>query len=575
MGLDFGYCKKLIMFTNSCESSNNQLSDPSLRTSLAFFSFLFFVLKFLFAFSSILSYRKPTALARIALVACVTMLLIAACGPENRSVEQSEMRLEAQRIANTYSADLNLEQASDELSALGVSNINQWLKYVVEDAIAGGADTNETRALIKLALDIGIRSPTIDRFGVEAGMIEAPPEIDIVAPPAAALDQSSSNVNAAQDSTANLNRESAPAAEPSTSTEQVAEEPSAAEPISEVAETETQVESVGSADADEQSTADESTADESTATAETESDAETDAETEIVEAAPADPIAVASAGMNVRAGPGTTYGITGALLAGETADVIGKNPAGDWWQVQLPTGATGWLFRDLTSIEGSTEGVAVAANIPPPPIATAVPPTPVPAPTFTYAPPPTPYIPPTVPPVVAAPPPTPVPPPPAPEPEPEPEKPATSGKTFTLIERRLWGVQENGGFLAGESVNCGDKRELWVEVVDAAGNPINGVTVHGIYTKVDVVTGSQGKGDGRAEYVLGDGEDIRILRDVDGSDASSDTAVGMVTEPHLIDFPNLIQAGYCSDDATCKKNVVDPYACGGHYSWTVKFQRNY
>lgn len=567
------------MSTNCSESSNNQSADPALYTSLAssdssFFDSTFnpaFIQKFLVRICPIL-------------VLCTLLLLLAACGPENRSTDQSSLRAEAQRIANAYVANPNLDQASAELEALDVSNINQWFKYTAEDAITGTVDPNDTRALVQLAIDLGIRSSTIDRFGIQAGLLEEPPAVEIVAPAIAAPDQSSASVigavNAAENAIENATQN---ADTGENSAEDTSDQDASTARSIELVPITTEAQS-GENLADE-NLADESSESVTAVDAEPAADANTESndevaiaeeaaiETESVELVPADPIAVANAGMNVRAGPGLTYAVISALQPGETGTVIGKNPLGDWWQVKLPTGVTGWLFRDLTSVNGSTDGIAVAANIPPPPTASPVPPTPIPTPTFTYAPPPTVYVPPTAPPI-AAPPPTPVPAPTA-APAPAPEKPAGSGNTFTLIERRLWGVQENGGFLAGDSVNCGDKRELWVEVIDAAGNPINGVTVHGVYTKVDVVTGAQGKGDGRAEYVLGDGEDIRILRDTDGSEASSDKAVGMVTKPHLIDFPSLIQAGYCKDDASCKTNVVDPYACGGHYSWTVKFQRNY
>lgn len=489
------------------------------------------------------------------------MVLVIACGPENRSASQNEMRAEAMRIAAEYTANPNLEQASAELATLDIANVNQWLKFVTEDAIKSNTDPNQTRSLVQLAVDLGVRSSTIDRFGIEAGMLQAQPTVEILAPAVSAVGQSSSSVIGAVSAV-----ESTDAAENGTESnvENSLEDSTNTIELVPVEQTE-QTNEVAAVEIEEAIDDEVASAVDAASNEEIVAETENTVEEEIEEIA-ADPIAVANAGMNVRAGPGVTYGIIGALQPGENATVIGKNELGDWWQVQLSTGVTGWLYSDLTSIEGNTNAVAVAANIPPPPTATPVPPTPFPTPTFTYAPPPTPYIPPTVAPPVVAAPPTAV---------PEPEKPVTSGNTFTLIERRLWGVAENGGFLAGESVNCGDKRELWVEVIDAAGNPLNGVTVHGVYTKVDVVTGSQGKGDGRAEYVLGDGEDIRILRDTDGSDASSDTAVGMVTKPHLIDFPSLIQAGYCKDDASCKKNVVDPYACGGHYSWTVKFQRGY
>ncbi len=86
--------------------------------------------------------------------------------------------------------------------------------------------------------------------------------------------------------------------------------------------------------------------------------------------------------VNVRAGPGTTYNMLGTGAAGQTFPVTGKNPAGDWWQINY-NGQAGWVFGQLVTPSG-TEGVQVATNIPvaptaaPPPPATA---TPAPQPT--------------------------------------------------------------------------------------------------------------------------------------------------------------------------------------------------
>ncbi len=269
------------------------------------------------------------------------------------------------------------------------------------------------------------------------------------------------------------------------------------------------------------------------------------APTEVPAEEPKSPQVAASDGINVRSGPGTAFPIVGALEAGEIAAATGKSPAGDWWQVLLNSGEQGWVFSQLVTTSGAFDNISVPANIPEPP------PTPVP---------------------------TPVPPTATPEPvvEEAPPEPPRSGSDFALVERRLWSAAENGGRMDGQSVVCGEKRELHVTVVDAAGNLLNGVAVQAQYGAKEIyVTGSQGKGEGKSEFVLGDGQDVKVVKDVDGRDVSSDLASGLVTVPYQIPFGDLIAAGYCTDDASCQKNVVDPYACGGHFSWSVKFQRGY
>lgn len=70
--------------------------------------------------------------------------------------------------------------------------------------------------------------------------------------------------------------------------------------------------------------------------------------------------------VNVRQGPGTTYGIVGSVNSGTTLEIIGKNEQGDWWQICCVNGEPGWIFGQLGSAD-NTEAVAVAQNIPPAP----------------------------------------------------------------------------------------------------------------------------------------------------------------------------------------------------------------
>ncbi|MEZ4582687.1 MAG: SH3 domain-containing protein, partial [Caldilineaceae bacterium] len=97
--------------------------------------------------------------------------------------------------------------------------------------------------------------------------------------------------------------------------------------------------------------------------------------------------------VNVRQGPGTTYGIVGSVNNGTPLDIIGKNEAGDWWQICCVNGEPGWIFGQLGSAS-DTETVAVAQNIPPAPapqpVAAAPAPQPEPAQEEAAAPPPQP-----------------------------------------------------------------------------------------------------------------------------------------------------------------------------------------
>ncbi len=102
---------------------------------------------------------------------------------------------------------------------------------------------------------------------------------------------------------------------------------------------------------------------------------------------PLPPAAIPTTNMNVRQGPGTNYPIIGSARAGQAYLIIGKNPRGDWWQIDY-RGRAGWLYAPLTTPQGNVAEVAIATNIPPPPTPTPVPtptpPPPPPAPRYEY-----------------------------------------------------------------------------------------------------------------------------------------------------------------------------------------------
>ncbi len=232
--------------------------------------------------------------------------------------------------------------------------------------------------------------------------------------------------------------------------------------------------------------------------------------------------------INVRGGPGTAYPVVSSLQSGDNADIIAKNPAGDWWQIQLSNGKQGWVYNTVVSVKGDTNGVPVASNISAPPA------TPTPAATAT------------------------------------PTKPA--GPDFRIVNRHLWTVEENEGSHSGASVNCGGRHELNIKVVDAAGNPLNGVTIRSLYNNEEHVSGE--KGPGMAQWILyAPGNGVKIVRDVDGRDVTSDN-MDAPTDPRKMSNEELIGAGYCTNDSDCEAFKALP-GCYGHYSWSVTFQRSH
>ncbi|MCB0062046.1 MAG: SH3 domain-containing protein [Caldilineaceae bacterium] len=456
-----------------------------------------------------------------------------------------------QTIATDYQANRDLATARTALQALEVANVNQWLIYTTESAIDAGEVAATTNALVTLALDLGLQSNVIEGYaranGLHPASINANAETAVVD---SALNHSGSADDAQLNAPPSNGNEVAvlvPMPDvannvaPAVSNEADSPEAAAVQLKPTPAPIDNgQTAAVADAGA---AAPDAVEAEEATATPTVEPTATVATQ----------PSVLASTGINVRSGPGVEYEIAGALAAGESAQIAGKNPAADWWEIILPSGRQGWVYSPLVETNGNTDGIAVAVNIPTPP-----PPTPTSPP------------PPTAAPVVEEP----VAAEPAATTAPEPA-PVAEGPTFRAVEKRLWDVVENGGQLNGPSVTCGEKRQLVVRVIDAAGNPLNGVAVQAIYGAQEIfISGDQGKGDGIAEFVLGGGQAVKVIRDSNGNEVTSEEVYNLSTKPWEIPFETLIGGRFCTDEASCQ-SFVDATGCYGHYSWTVTFQRNY
>ena len=79
---------------------------------------------------------------------------------------------------------------------------------------------------------------------------------------------------------------------------------------------------------------------------------------------------------NLRLGPGTEYGTAGRATQGQSFQVTGKNAAGDWWQICCVNEQSVWVAASLAQVENA-QLVALASDIPAPPVQ----PTQAPAPT--------------------------------------------------------------------------------------------------------------------------------------------------------------------------------------------------
>lgn len=150
----------------------------------------------------------------------------------------------------------------------------------------------------------------------------------------------------------------------------------------------------------------------------------------------------------------------------------------------------------------------------------------------------------------------------APTDTPAPTRPAVD---YRIITQRMLTIQENGG--------CAGNHHIFIKVIDLAGNPIDGVVIHGIWTNENHVSGE--KGPGRAEIALWkSGEQVQVIADAEGPRTSEVSRVLDVREEN-IPVEELVAAGYCSSVAECQQLLSQNRLCNYHHSYEVVFQRQW
>lgn len=147
---------------------------------------------------------------------------------------------------------------------------------------------------------------------------------------------------------------------------------------------------------------------------------------------------------------------------------------------------------------------------------------------------------------------------------PEPPKPAVD---FVVAEAYL---------IRNPTYNsCPGSHQIFVTVVDAAGSPIDGVTVEDTFRAVPPKISGE-KGPGKLEYDLwNNGFSLQVTKKIDGSPAASDVTPKLSSWDE--DIPNewLVEANYCLDLNDCLQRKSNNQLCRGHYSYNVTFQRTY
>jgi hypothetical protein len=91
------------------------------------------------------------------------------------------------------------------------------------------------------------------------------------------------------------------------------------------------------------------------------------------EAAACEPEVTATMDVNVRGGPGSSYGEVGALFSGESAKALGWNEAHTWWNIEYAAGpgGRGWVWGQAVSSSCIPADLAVIPVAPAAPAAPA------------------------------------------------------------------------------------------------------------------------------------------------------------------------------------------------------------
>ncbi|MBI1295235.1 SH3 domain-containing protein [bacterium] len=447
------------------------------------------------------------------IVVLLVALVVAGCGPSREESRSADLADVTKDIAYTYAEDRNLPTAQAALDALDVANANQWLVLVAEQTIAEGPN-GDADALTMLSTDLGLTSAIVARYAEQRGFTSA-------APPAPENPQSVQQTPPTPSANVAQNLAQAVPATVVPDQNQTTEEPASSTAEVLPAETPTPV---------------------------SEQEAPTPVATDVAVQEQLAQVQAVSP-MNVRAGPSTEHPIVGAMQAGTLAAILAKNSAGDWWQVNLLDGSVGWIFAPLVEAVGNVGEVSVAAAIP---TAPPVPPTATPAPT--QAPQPE-----TVAPVEA---------PPADQP-PADQPPASAGGYSVVTRLRPVGQ---------DAQSCGGgENSIFATVLDAAGNPINGVRVIEVFSGQVRETGQKGPGLAQWDIYRGGGGQLQIV-DGAGSPLSPPSA-GMSADWPA--FEMMRDAGYCdckphTDLASCQRDLeTKQYLFAvGHYTYEVIFRQN-
>jgi hypothetical protein len=153
---------------------------------------------------------------------------------------------------------------------------------------------------------------------------------------------------------------------------------------------------------------------------------------------------------------------------------------------------------------------------------------------------------------------------------------------FVVVHQRIWTNEENGGVSVNGTVDgCGYGHQIYVWVLDAAGNPLDGVVIGDTYNNPRHISGE--KGPGHAQYDLHmNGYELLVVEDTSaGRPVTSQISQVLSSNDWQIPIPWLIEGHYCATEEECLARRADPETgrssslCWGHYSYEIVFQRTW
>jgi hypothetical protein len=128
---------------------------------------------------------------------------------------------------------------------------------------------------------------------------------------------------------------------------------------------------------------------------------------------------------------------------------------------------------------------------------------------------------------------------------------------------------------------CGYGHQIYVWVIDAADNPLDGVVIGDTYDNPKHISGE--KGPGHAQYDLHmNGYRLLVVEDTGaGRPVTSQVSQVMSSNDWEVPIPWLIEGHYCATEEECLARRADPETgqtsslCWGHYSYEIVFKRTW